>query len=301
MVVDPLIEYSGTHPQFSLVMDHQIFVQQRIGRRLVLIAMEPDRHLSDPIGAQGSPWQALLGCHPQSHLARSQECIGLINDKVGTEIVIALVSQERGDPLPFGLQLDDIEQIPFAQQRLGLMRLDDRIGLPTETYVPDGIQRIGMVHGHPIAHLRLPGIFGMRNRIERGDSIEIAIFAQQVLSDGHTHLRIDRTEQYGFGCQLMEDPLAHLSLLMDKGIVDPQSPREGNPHTGTAQQGIIGRIGQGGLHLFQGGLSGFGRIDLLQDDLLNTGIEHFALRQMAGRGTRDQSPPGQEDSYPTTG
>ena len=104
-------------------------------------------------------------------------------------------------------------------------------------------------------------------------------------------LAIDGRHQHRVGSQMVEYPSAQtlLVLVFHEPVIDPQAYRQG-PSQGTASEdGVVGRVGQGRLHLFQGSDSGR-RLVLVHDvQLVDTRVEDFAFGQVPGGGASDQA------------
>ena len=83
-----------------------------------------------------------------------------------------------------------------------------------------------MVHFHLINELGFLRILRIGIYLERGSSIEIAIFLQQVLRHFDTYIGIHRRDKYRLGGKSFENPFTNLTLFIHKRVIYPQAERE---------------------------------------------------------------------------
>lgn len=97
---------------------------------------------------------------------------------------------------------------------------------------------------------------------------------------------------------MVEDPTsqAPFVLIFLESVVHPQAERQ-RPSQGTApQDGIVGRIGQGGFHLGKSQDTGRSLVFVHDLQLVDSGIESLPFRKILGGGASREKTTKQ--SYP---
>ena len=134
--------------QFAFVIDRHIFITDRIGRRLVIIAVQPDGNIADRPRTESRTRQAGF-CHDtKCHFTGVHDRIRLVSDELGTKIIEPVVTQQRGDTLPLGFQIRYVEVIPITEQAVAYGILYQRIHLMTHPDITDTVIGVRLVHLH---------------------------------------------------------------------------------------------------------------------------------------------------------
>ena len=119
--------------------------------------------------------------------------------------------------MPFGFELRDVEVIALADELVTGVPLHQRVDPVAEANVSNAVIRVGVVHRNPVVQFGLFRVFRVGYRVEGGRAAEIAIFAQQVVSNLRADFRIDSADEYRLGCEFLENPLSNLPFFIDKG------------------------------------------------------------------------------------
>ena len=93
-------------------------------------------------------------------------------------------------------------------------------------HITDTVVSIRMIHFYLVNELGFLRILQIGIYLERGRSIEIAVFLQQVLRYFDTYIGIHRRDKDRLGGEFIEDPFSYLSFFIHELIIDPQTEWE---------------------------------------------------------------------------
>ena len=103
------VEGGGADMQFAFVVEREVAVADGIRRRLVVVAIQIDRNVANPPGAQRLAGHTGRKPEAEVHVFGPSGRIRLIDDVIGAEIVISVVAEEGGDTLTLGLEYRYVE------------------------------------------------------------------------------------------------------------------------------------------------------------------------------------------------
>ena len=172
------VEGGGADAQFAFVVEREVAVANGIRRRLVVVAIQIDRNVANPPGAQRLAGHTGRKPEAEIHVFGPSDRVRLIDDVIGAEIVISVVAEEGGDALTLGLEYRYVEIIPLLQERLEAALSDNRIRAVAPANQADAVEGIGFAHSDVVADTGLLRVFLVGNQLEIRLTPEIPVFLQ---------------------------------------------------------------------------------------------------------------------------
>ena len=258
----------------------QVLVYQTVIGRLAVLAQQ-----MEGLAPQA---ERLLGHirHPghrhqtQGDTPRHQGRVRLIGQVIRTEIIATHVAQEVTDAGTLAVQVRHIELLARTDKGTATAQPQNGHGAGRETPVVHGVDEVRTTHIDRILHTGLQRILGVGQHLVSHLALEIAVIVQQVRGGLGADIRIHPGKQYGLGGKAVEYPAPQPLLVLLEAVVHPQAQGEGDAHRRTAQQGVIRRLGQGGLHFLQGGLAHRGGLGIIHQRGPLADIKDFPLGQV---------------------
>ena len=189
------------------------------------------------------------GHHLQLHEIAALQGIGAEGGVTGVVEVIAVVAHQGFYARLFVGEVHHAKRIALFKEPFLVVGAQQAVHWGRVVQVGNGVEAEQFAGPHVVAHLGLLGIF-LRQDLVIHFPVEETIVVECVGGHFGAHLRTYLAEQYRFAAEGAVYPLAYFPFAVVKAVVYPQSDFPRPAHARRAEHGVVGRIGQHGLHFF---------------------------------------------------
>ena len=192
------------------------------------------------------------GAHAQLHPAGLHEGVGKVGGVRTGEEVVAVFAKEFFKARLFVGKVHHAERIARAQQGSAAAGTQQAVHAMGKAYVfhrAEARERAGVYF---IGDAGFLGVLGRGDDLVAHLSAKETVIVERVGRHLGAYLGTDGADEHGLCAEGAVHPFAKLAFLFSKTVVHPKADLQGRAQRRRTEQGIVGRIGEHGIHFLFG-------------------------------------------------
>ena len=223
----------------------------------------------------------------QLHAAGGRHGVGQVRGVGRLVVEEAVVAQQGADARALALEGAHVEGVAGPQAGFGAGGLHQAVGRGREVLVAQGVDGEEVARVHRVGNLGLAGVLAHDNLV--GDAAsKVAVGPQHLGAHRGPQRGVDPAHEHRPRAEGADKPLGKEAVAVVKGVPYPQAHGERRAHTAAAEEGAVGRGGQGGLEFLLRGGEVRAALGGVVGDGREAGVEPVALGDAARRRTGGQ-------------